>query len=150
MATTPQPIPQKVLVTDESGYVSQPWLKWLLFLANQRVLNGIETNLINSKYAASSATTEYTVPASTTTTIDSFTVTNSTGGAVNITVYLVPSGGSAGPSNVIVSAQAISAGATTVLSSLANQTLSTGDFISVFASAATSLTIRASGREATT
>lgn len=106
-------------------------------------------NLINSKYAADSATTEYTAPASTRTIIDKFTATNITGGAVTLTVYLVPSGGSAGDSNKVISALSIAAGATDDIEELKNQILATGDFISVLAGAATSIVIRASGREVT-
>jgi hypothetical protein len=104
-------------------------------------------NLIASKHAAGSATTEYTAAAATRVIIDKFTATNITGGAITLTIYLVPSGGSAGASNTIISALSIAAGATTDLTQLQNQILNSGDFVSVFASAATSIVIRMSGRE---
>lgn len=106
-------------------------------------------NLISSKYAASSATTEYTAPASTRTLIDKFTATNTDGAAQTITVYIVPSGGSAGGSNIIVSAFSMAAGETKDFSSLQNQILNTGDFVSVFASVPSKVVIRLSGREVT-
>jgi hypothetical protein len=105
--------------------------------------------LINAKYAANSATTEYTSPASTRTIIDKFTVTNITGVAVTLTVHLVPSGGSADNTNKIIDALSVAANATTDISSLQNQILAAADFISVLASAANSLVIRASGRQVT-
>ena len=105
--------------------------------------------LINSKQAANAATTEYTTPTSTRTIIDKFTATNTTAGAITLTVYLVPSLGTAGATNTIISALSIAAGVTTDITQLQNQILAAGDFISVLASAATSITIRASGREVT-
>lgn len=49
------PIPQKVLVTDERGYVSQPWLKWFLDVlerTNEIFTPGDLTALINDVDAA--------------------------------------------------------------------------------------------------
>lgn len=105
--------------------------------------------LINSKFASNSNTTEYTTPSLTRTIIDKFTATNITAGAVTLSIYIVPSAGSAGTSNQIIKDVSIAAGATTDFSSLQNQILATGDFISVAASAVSSITIRASGREVT-
>jgi hypothetical protein len=103
--------------------------------------------LINSKYASNSLTTEYTAPASTRTIIDKFTATNTDSGAQTISVHIVPSGGSAGASNSITSALSIAAGASVNLPEQANQILAAGDFISVVASVASKVVIRASGRE---
>lgn len=103
--------------------------------------------LINSRYAGSSATTEYTCPTSTRTIIDKFTATNTDSGALTITVYIVPSGGSATGSNTITKAYSISAGATVSLSEMQNQILAAGDFVSVLASSASKVVIRMSGRE---
>ena len=104
-------------------------------------------NLIASKQAANVATTEYTAPTSTRTIIDKFTATNTTGGAVTLTVYLVPSGQAASSSNKVLDAFSIAANTFLDLPQMQNHVLEAGDFISVLASAATSLTIRASGRE---
>jgi len=103
--------------------------------------------LVESAYAASSATTVYTSPAATTTIIDKFTATNTDSGAHTITVYLVPSGGTAGGSNTITSAYSIAAGTAVELTELKNHVLATGDFISAFADSASKVIIRASGRQ---
>lgn len=103
--------------------------------------------LIEAKYAATSATTEYTAPVSTRTIIDKFTATNTDASAVTLTVYLVPSGGTAGGSNIIISAKSIATGVTSDLTELQNQILNAGDFISVLASTGSKMVIRASGRE---
>lgn len=105
--------------------------------------------LVDAKYAANSQTTQYTVPAGTFTIIDKATVTNIGASAAAISVNLIPSGGSAGNDNLIVDAKTIQVGETYNLPELVNQTLKAGDIISTLASAATTLTIRVSGREVT-
>lgn len=105
--------------------------------------------LIPSKYAADSASGEYTVPAGKRTIIDKFTATNTDSGAVTVTVHLVPDGGSTGNSNMIIKAKSVAAGATEDLTALQNQILSAGDAIVVLAGSASKMVIRASGREVT-
>lgn len=103
--------------------------------------------LIDAKQAAATATTEYTCPASTKTIIDKFTGTNTTATAVTLDVHLVPSGGTADATNKIISAKSIAQDATYTCPEVVGHVLDAGDFIAVTASAATSITIRASGRE---
>ncbi len=104
--------------------------------------------LINSKQMESSQTTQYTAT-NCTAIIDKATVTNT--GAVNLTfsVNLVTSGGSAGASNLIIDDRAIAPGESYTCPELVGQVLASGGFISTIASAATSLTLRVSGREIT-
>lgn len=104
--------------------------------------------LIEAKYASTSAATEYTATG-VRTIIDKFTATNTDAAAVTLTVYIVPSGQTAGATYTVISAKSIAAGATADLSELQNQILNSGDFISVFASTASKLVIRMSGREVT-
>lgn len=103
--------------------------------------------LIVSKYAANAETNEYTANGLRTI-IDKFTGYNGTGGPVTLTVKLVPNGGTAGASNITVS-RAIAAGATDVFPEVPGHSLEPGGFISVLASAATSVVIRCTGREVT-
>ena len=105
--------------------------------------------LIQSRYAGVVDTTEYTVPAATTTIIDKFTATNTDASARTVTVNLVAPSGSVSPANVITSAFSIAAGASVDLPEIKNHVLETGAFISVVASVATKVVIRASGREVT-
>ena len=104
--------------------------------------------LIPAKQAESSQTTQYTVT-NAKAIIDKFTATNTTAGNVTISVNLVTTGGTAGASNLIVDARAIAPDETYTFPELVGQALESGGFISTIASAATSLTIRASGREIT-
>lgn len=97
-----------------------------------------------------SAQTLYTVPSTIEgTIIDKFTVTNPTGGAVAITVYLVPNGGTAGNDNKIISAESISAAACRNFTELQNHILGPGFSIQAFAGSVDSLTVIGSGREVT-
>jgi hypothetical protein len=65
---------------------------------------------------------------------------NSTAGAVAATLYSVPAGGSAGVTNIFLSAQSIGPGATIEVDI---PTLSAGDALYGFAGAATSITMHA-------
>ena len=103
--------------------------------------------LILSKYAIAGETTEYTATGLRTI-IDKMTGYNGTGGAVTLTVKLVPNTVAAGASNITVS-RAIAAGATDTFPEIAGHSLEPGGFISVLAGAATSIVIRCSGREVT-
>lgn len=105
--------------------------------------------LFEANQAAASATTQYTVPASTRTIIDKFTATNTTGGAITLTVYIVASLGSPAAGNTIISAKSLAAGECYTCPELVGQILGAGDYISALASSAGAITIRGSGRELT-
>jgi len=102
--------------------------------------------LIPAKQAENTQTTQYTAT-NCRAIIDKFTATNTTAGNVTISVNIVVSGGSAGNSNLIVDTRSIAPDETYTFPELVGQVLDSGNFISTIASAATSLTIRASGRE---
>ena len=103
--------------------------------------------LIESSDAPNAQTTKYTAPALTRTIIDAFTALNTTGGALTLSVNLVPSGGTAGATNLLVN-KSLASGERYSVPAVIGQYLMAGDFISVLASA-TGITIRASGREVT-
>jgi hypothetical protein len=104
--------------------------------------------LIPAKQAENAQTTQYTA-VNCKAIIDKFTVTNTSAGNVTISVNLVTSGGSPGANNLIMDTRSIAPDETYTCPELVGQALETGGFISTIASAATSLTIRASGREIT-
>lgn len=104
--------------------------------------------LIQSKQAENAQTTQYTAT-NCKTVIDKFTATNTSAANVTLSVNLVASGGTAGVSNLIVDSRAIAPDETYTFPELVGQVLEPGGFISTLASAATALTIRASGREIT-
>lgn len=103
--------------------------------------------LIAAKQAESSQTTQYTVAASTRTIIDKFTATNTSAGAVTLSVNLVTAADTAGDQNLIVKTKSLAAGETYTFPEVVGHVLDASGFISTIAGAATSITIRASGRE---
>ena len=105
--------------------------------------------LIPAKQAENAQTTQYTAT-NCKTIIDKFTVTNTSAGNVTFSVNLVTSGGSAAASNLILDTRSIAVDECYTCPELVGQALDSGGFISTIAGAATSLTIRASGREITT
>lgn len=105
-------------------------------------------NIIPRKQAENAQTSQYTAT-NCKTIIDKFTATNTTAGAVTLSVNLVAAAGAASAANLVVNAKSIAAGECYTFPELVGQTLEPGGFISTLASAATSLTISASGREIT-
>jgi len=108
------------------------------------------TTLFESTGLTTSAATIYT-SSNVKTIIDKFTATNytssTTPAAVSFTVYLVASGGTAGDStNSVVLTKTLQAGETYTLPEVVGHILNSGDFISVKASANSSINVRASGR----
>lgn len=104
--------------------------------------------LIPAKQAENVQTTQYTASLCKTL-IDKFTATNTSAGNVSISVNLVTNGGSPGASNLVTDTRNIAPDETYTFPELIGHSLESGGFISTVASAATSLTIRASGREIT-
>ena len=79
--------------------------------------------------------------------IDKATVTNTSASNVTLSVNLVTVSGSAGASNLIIDNRTIVPDETYLCPELVGQGLEAGGFISTIAGAATSLTMRVSGRE---
>jgi len=104
--------------------------------------------LIPAKQAENAQTTQYTAT-NAKAIIDKFTATNTSAANVTLSVNLVTGGGSPGAANLVVDARSIAPDETYTFPELVGQVLESGGFISTLASAATSLTIRASGREIT-
>ena len=102
--------------------------------------------LIEPKQAEAAQTTQYTVPPGYAVLIDKFTVTNTTGTARNFSINLVTSGSVAAASNCVLSVRAIAPGESYTCPEIVGHVLEAGDFISTLASAASALTVRASGR----
>lgn len=106
----------------------------------------IVKNIIPAKEAENTQTTQYTA-INCRCVIDKFTATNTSAGNESLSVNLIPNLGAAGDDNLIVDARMIAPGETYTFPELVGQVLDPSSFISTIASAATSLTIRASGRE---
>lgn len=102
--------------------------------------------LIPAKIAENIQTTQYTATG-VSAIIDKFTATNYSGSAATLSVNLVTSGGSAGNDNLIVKTKTLQAGETYTFPEIVGAALAPSGFVSTLASAATSINIRASGRE---
>lgn len=84
-------------------------------------------------------------PANTTYRISRAVFANPTGGAITITVYVVPAAGAPGVANEVIAAQNIPAGASYVAPELAGLVLPNGSSIQALASAGASIVFYASG-----
>jgi hypothetical protein len=106
------------------------------------------TPLISAKLAEDAQTTQYTA-VSCTTIIDKFTGTNTSGANVTISVNIVPNGGTAGGTNLVVDTRTIAPNETYTFPELVGHVLPPSGFISTIAGTASAIVIRASGREIT-
>lgn len=103
--------------------------------------------LIPAKDAETAQTTQYTAT-NCRAIIDKFTATNTTTGAITLSINLVTAAGTAGATNLIVKQKSIAAGETYSFPEIVGHALDASEFISTIASAA-GMTIRAAGREVT-
>jgi hypothetical protein len=97
---------------------------------------------ITAAQLTTAAAVYYTAPANTKSLIKKLTFTNTTTGALTVTVYLVPNGGTPGATNILISAQPIAAGETWECFAAEGQVLQVGGTLQALASAATSITIQ--------
>ncbi len=104
--------------------------------------------LIPAKIAENAQTTQYT-STNVTTIIDKFEATNYSASVATLSVNLVTSGDTAGNQNLFPKTKSLAIGETYCFPEVVGNTLAPGDFISTIASAATSVNLRASGRQIT-
>lgn len=104
--------------------------------------------LIPATIASNSQTTYYT-STGLKTLIDKFTATNYSGSPATISVNLVTVADSAGNQNLIVKTKTLQASETYTFPEIVGYALGVGDFISTIAGTASSISIRASGRQVT-
>lgn len=102
--------------------------------------------LIAPQQVANATSTLYT-STNIKTRIDALTVCNTTAGAITLTIYLVPSAGAAGDSTTVIKTLSIPANTTWAGAGVVGQIMAVGDLLRAVASAATSLTIVASGTQ---
>jgi hypothetical protein len=105
------------------------------------------TVIIPSKIAENAQTTQYTSPAGVTTIIDKFTATNYGASTATLSVNLVTATDTAGNQNLVVKTVSLVAGQTYTFPELVGHMIAPNGFISTLASAATTINIRASGRQ---
>lgn len=103
--------------------------------------------LVEAAQAPNAQSTVYTAATGTRVIIDKFGGYSPTAG-VSLSVNIVPSGGSASAANLLA-VKTFAAGEAYTFPELVGQVLAAGDFISLVASAATTVVYRISGREIT-
>lgn len=104
--------------------------------------------LIPAKIAENTQTTQYTA-AGVTAIIDKLTATNYNTTAATISINLVTSGDTAGNQNLITKTKTLQPSETYTFPEIVGHVLAAGGFISTIAGTASSINIRASGREVT-
>lgn len=104
--------------------------------------------LIPAKIAEATQTTQYTA-SGVTTIIDKFTATNYNSSAATISVNLVTVADTAGNQNLITKTKTLQPSEVYTFPEIVGQVLAPGGFISTIAGTASSINIRASGREVT-
>ena len=104
--------------------------------------------LIPAKIAEATQTTQYTATG-VTTIIDKFTATNYSAAAATISINLVTAADTAGNQNLITKTKTLQPAEVYTFPEIVGQVLSPSGFISTIAGTATSINIRASGREVT-
>lgn len=102
--------------------------------------------LVNGSQLTGAAAAYYTAPALTKAVVKNANVCNSTGGAISLTLYLVPSGGTADATNILISARSIAAGAVDRCPEVVNQVIEAGGSLQALGA---NLTLVASGVEIT-
>jgi hypothetical protein len=104
--------------------------------------------LIPAKIAENAQTTQYSA-SGVTAIIDKFTATNYSAVAATISVNLVTATDTAGNQNLITKSKTLQPSEVYTFPELVGQILASGGFISTLAGTASSINIRASGREIT-
>jgi ABC-type uncharacterized transport system YnjBCD substrate-binding protein len=102
--------------------------------------------LATAAYAPATETVVYTAPTGTRTIIDKYTAWNSDVAPIQYTVKLVPTGGTAGASHVVLT-KTIAPSESYTMPEIVGHVLEAGGFISEVASTANKLVRRISGRE---
>ncbi len=108
----------------------------------QRLYQGQPGAAEGTLYTAPANTTDNPAPGATAI-LKSMLVANTTAAAATLTLYLVPSGGTAGAGNMLFNALSVAAGATTVID--LEQYMEAGDFLAGLQGTASALTVTISG-----
>jgi hypothetical protein len=126
---------------DANGVMNKDWYMYLAGLAGT-VKQAIR-RLVPGSVLTGSVATYYTA-SNVAATITAANLTNSTGGPISATVYLVPAGQTAGPAYLFISAHSVAAGGSYQCPEIVGQVLERGGTIQAFGSG---LTFSVSGTE---
>src|SRR4051794_7705288 len=109
----------------------------------------LEAFIVSGQVPATTATTIYTVPSSSRVKVASLSLTNVSAAAVTVSVGVVPSGGTADGTHLILSSYSLASNDTIshedVLAAIKGATLPTGAFLSITAAAANTINYLVTG-----
>jgi len=108
-------------------------------------MNAKPIQLIAVTALTASLASYYTAPASKRVIISKFTLTNTDAGVQNVDVHVVPTGGSADSSNIVIKQLALDAGQTAAVYQLEGHIMAAGDEIHAVADDASVVLLFASG-----
>jgi len=108
----------------------------------------VAKTLVAAQYAQNSQALVYS-PNGTRAIIDRFTATNNSGSAAELSVWIVPNGGSTGGENRMIYQRELASGESYSCPEVIGQVMESGDSLVTLASAGGAITIRVSGREVT-
>lgn len=109
----------------------------------------VSISLVQNLQLPNAVAAQYTCPTNSRVIVRHVVFTNTTAGAVTVTAYVIPNGGSVADSGKILDAYPIQAHTSYVSPELSGVVLNAGDSIQCFASAATSISMNASGVQQT-
>ena len=101
--------------------------------------------LVQNTQLPSSVAAQYTCVANSRVIIRHVVFCNTDTGSRAITAYIVPSGGSPGPTNMVIDAQSVAAGAAYVSPELSGCVLNAGDSLQCFADTGAKVSMNANG-----
>lgn len=104
----------------------------------------VSTKTITSAQLTTGNVAYLTVPVNSSAVLKKLTFTNSTGTAQTVTVYLVPSGGSPGVTNILISARTVAAGDTYDCFEAQGQTLQAAGTLQAKSDANSAITVNGS------
>lgn len=109
----------------------------------------LPAQLVAPSQLTAAAVTYYTAPENTTAEISAATATNVTASARTVTVYIIPSAGSAASTNIVVRTRTVPANAAVQLWELIGQKLPAGSFLQALADGATAVNLTVGGYQVT-
>jgi hypothetical protein len=142
-----QMVAPRVPLADANGYVTREWYRLLSALyadsPSTREMASQFVRLADQTLGAA-ASPVYIAPAGIRTVIRAAVVANSTGGAVNVSLWLVPAGETPGAGNVVLSSTSVGSNNSRVCLELVDQVIEPGGALYALGSG---LTLVASGLE---
>lgn len=124
--TQAQMVPPRVQMVDGGGFVTPSWYRFLAALfadsPGQRDMRRIDKRFATVVLTGSAAAV-YTAPFNTRAVVGAAVLCNTTAGAVNVDVWLVPSGQAAGNGNAVLRSVSIAANASRAVPEIVGQVI---------------------------